>query len=437
MVINPTPTRRTVLKVVGATGTLGSISTASARQQREVEELRLFSEQAADNAMEVVTQQNHAYVATGDGMAIVDWRNPNRPELVADITASDPEEIGGDDEGGIGGILDVKVDGDLAGMAHNGGTGVTTVDVSNPTDPEELAFHNAGHGVHNMFLKDGYAYLTINESDENVFSEARTDIVDVSDPTDPEKVGEYRLADDFPEFAAAGVNPNHDVYVQDDLLYQAYWDAGVVVADVSDPTDPELVAQFGEAPEADTPQPTPFPIERYYAGEGNAHYVQPSPDGNLTFVGDEKFPNLLEADPDTDQYGGVRIFDTSDFDDVEQVGYISPPDVDVGLRTAHNFDVTQNRIHTSWYNGGVQVHDITDETDPEELFSYNPEGYSFWTAVQGRGFTLGGIYGARSDASNGGVAFLHADRGQRRAPSFDGSAPPRGPEVKVNIDEDE
>ncbi|MFC7007674.1 LVIVD repeat-containing protein [Halalkalicoccus salilacus] len=216
-----------------------------------------------------------------------------------------------------------------------------------------------------------------------------------------------------------GVSPNHDVYVQDGLLYQAYWDAGVVVADVSDPTDPELVAQFGDAPEADTPQPDPFPVERYYAGEGNAHYVQPSPNGDLTFVGDEKFPSLLEEDPDTGKYGGIRIFDTSDWDDVEQVGFISPPDVNVGLRTSHNFDVTQNRLHTSWYNGGVRVYDITDETDPEELYFYDSEGYSFWTAVQERGFTLGGIYGARSDTHAGGIAFLHTDRGRNRSPSFE------------------
>lgn len=88
--------------------------------------------------------------------------------------------------------------------------------------------------------------------------------------------------------------------------------------------------------------------------------------------------------------------------------------------------MTANRIHSSWYNGGVRVHDVTDSSDPEELYSYNPEGYSFWTAVRGRGFTLGGIYGARSD-HDGGVAVLHADRGQQRAPSFEGSAAPADP----------
>ncbi|MFC7007672.1 hypothetical protein ACFQIA_08550 [Halalkalicoccus sp. GCM10025704] len=79
-----------MLKVLGATGVLGSMETASAQPQQDPDELRLFSEQPVDNAMEVVAQDTHAYVATGNGMGIVDWRDPNRPELVADITASEP-----------------------------------------------------------------------------------------------------------------------------------------------------------------------------------------------------------------------------------------------------------------------------------------------------------------------------------------------------------
>ena len=274
MVLDPTLDRRTVLKTLGATGALGSIGTASAtppgRGRGNDDELRLFSEQqigGGDHGTnEVVTQQNYAYAATDIGMAVVDWRNPGRPELVARIEATEglgdgdhgrgtAVDDGGDDTGetpDVGGVLDVKVDGDVAAMAHNAGHGITTVDVSDPENPEELAFHDAGHGIHNLFLYEDHAYLTVNESGDAAFSEARTDVVDVSDPTDPEKVGEYRLKDDFPEFAKGGVSPNHDVYVQDDLLYQAFWDTGVVVADVSDPTDPQLVAQFGDAPKADS-----------------------------------------------------------------------------------------------------------------------------------------------------------------------------------------
>jgi hypothetical protein len=143
-------------------------------------DLQLFSEAGVDNSHEVDTDGKYAYVATGGGMSVVDWRNPGKPEVVASLDASHP----------AGDILDVKVDGGLASLASNGGPGITLVDVSAPENPEEITFFDAGHDVHNDFLSDDHAYLIINESDENVFSEARTDIVDVSDPENPEKVGE-------------------------------------------------------------------------------------------------------------------------------------------------------------------------------------------------------------------------------------------------------
>jgi len=409
-------TRRTVLKTSGALAATGLAGLTSAHPdpgggsgESHAEGLRLFGEQAVDGALEAVTQKTDVYVATGSGMAVVDWRNPGRPELAATLNADDP----------AGGILDVKVDGDLAILASNGGPGITLVDVSDPAGPQELTFFDAGHGVHNNFLADDYAYLTINESDENVFSEARTDIVDVSDPTSPEKVGEFRLAEYFPEFAAAGVNPCHDVYVQGDRLYQAFWDAGVVVADVSDPTDPTLVTQFGDVPGADTPQPDPFPIERYLTLPGNAHYVQPAPDGDHVYVGAETFPGDFVENPDNDDYGGIRVFDITDTDDPRRIARIEPPEID-GFRTAHNFDVTNNRLHASWYAGGVTIHDVTDPGAPEQRGHYAAEGSSFWTAVSARGRTVASDIG-------GGLVFLSADRGAKQPPGFDGGEPPNDP----------
>jgi hypothetical protein len=76
----------------------------------------------------------------------------------------------------------------------------------------------------------------------------------------------------------------------------------------------------------------------------------------------------------------------------------------------------------------VRVYDITDPSDPEELAVYMPEGYAFWTAEAGRGFTVGGIYGSRSADHEGGVAVLHDDRGRRTSPGFEGSDAPAEPE---------
>jgi hypothetical protein len=404
------PTRRSLLKILSSTAAIGSIGTASARRESADDTLRLFSEQAVDGSLEVSTQGNYAYVATGDGLGVVDWRNPTRPELIGSMTAADP----------AGGILDAKVEGDLVSLASNGGPGITLVDVSDPTDPTEIGFVDVGHHIHNNFLADGYAYLTVNESGDAPFSEARTTIVDVRNPSDPEVVGEYRLQDDFPEFATGGVSPCHDVYVQDDLLYQAFWDGGVVVADVSDPTDPQLVTQFGDAPDADG---SGFDRERYLTRPGNAHYVQPSPDGDLVYVGAETFPGRVGVEnPDNDDYGGIKVWNVSDPDDPRKLVRIEPPNVDA-FRTSHNFDVTANRLHASWYGGGVTVHDVTNPANPETLAGYHTDDTSFWGAEAARGFTVASDIG-------GGLVFLHEDRGRRDSPGFDGTGRPDSPGMR-------
>ncbi len=50
-----------------------------------------------------------------------------------------------------------------------------------------------------------------------------THIVDFTDPMNPRKVGRYHLED----------YGSHDIIVEDDILYQAYYDGGVRVVDVS------------------------------------------------------------------------------------------------------------------------------------------------------------------------------------------------------------
>ena len=50
-----------------------------------------------------------------------------------------------------------------------------------------------------------------------------THIIDFTDPANPRKVGRYHLED----------YGSHDIIVEDDILYQAYYDGGVRVVDVS------------------------------------------------------------------------------------------------------------------------------------------------------------------------------------------------------------
>ena len=405
--------RRTVIRATTAALGVGTLGTVAA--ERSGDGLRLFAEQEVPGALEAVTQGRHVYVATGDGITVVDWSTPGRPERVGRVDATGPAS----------GVLDVKVDGDVASMAHNGGPGVTLVDVSDPADPREAALYDADAHVHNNFVADDLVYVGVNESGDSPFSRDRVEILDASDPDDPEKMGEWRLADAYPGYASGWVSPLHDLYVQGDRAYLAHWDAGTVVLDVSDPTDPEPLARFGGDPQADEPpEEDGFPLERYLTNPGNAHYVQPSPDGDHVYVGAETFPQVFDEDPDTDQYSGIAVWNVSDIDTPEQVAYVSPPE-EGGFRTAHNFDIAANRLHASWYRGGARVYDVTDPTSPTEEAVYRPDDAFYWTAVAERGFTVASRIG-------GGLVFLSRDNGKKQPPAFDGDdEPPENPGIEA------
>ena len=445
------PTRRSTLKLLGASTVMaGAVGNASARPKNRG--LRLFGEEGVPGAAEAVTQNGYAYVARNDGygadasgMTVVDWKPKGRPETVAEVDLTEAL-----DESGDLAVKDVKVDGDIAGLANDTESpgGAAFYDVSDPGSPEFLSFYESepSANIHNLYIEGDHAYLTLGEPENTdtdgdgerdlvrLFGNAGLEIVDISDPASPEHAATWYLEEALPGYAKAGVNPNHDVYVQDGLAYNAFWDAGVVVLDVSDASDPQFLTQFGAAPEGDEVirpwrvdeesfgeyYSEVFPLNRYLSLPGNAHYVQPSPGGDYTYVGAETYVGPP---------GGIEIFDTSDLSAVEQVGRIDPPDVD-GFHTSHNFDVRNNRLHASWYEGGVRVYDITDPTEPEELGAYNPDGYSFWTAVYERGTTVGSVYGGGSEVS-GGFVFLSNDRGKKQPPAFAGSEGSPGPEVEA------
>jgi hypothetical protein len=105
---------------------------------------------------------------------------------------------------------------------------------------------NSGHEIYPYFQKStGKAYLFLGDEEmsrqgrvwegTNYFnamttpggiaqtSGGYTHIVDITDPMNPKKVGRYHLED----------YGSHDIIVENDILYQAYYDGGVRVVDVS------------------------------------------------------------------------------------------------------------------------------------------------------------------------------------------------------------
>ena len=361
----------------------GSGGTVSGGSSDRYEPLGFVDVPGATEA--VVGDEETVYVATGDGYATVDVSDPTAPRVLARRTGlrSDAEN------GPLVNVQDVKVAGEtlvVAGPAHprrNALSGFVVVDVSDPASPTERGFFETDYPIHNCDVADGRAYLTGNDGSRNPLV-----VVDVSDPLDPVELGRWSLldADDRWESVAANRRSLHDVTVHDGVAVCALWDAGTWLVDVADPT---AMAALGSvaAPAPDRLDAGPRPA---ITPPGNHHYATRS--GDLLAVGKESFGVRVDEDGDgrSDTLvggpSGVDLWDVSNLEAPERLSTIPPPvSDDSTLRgtwtTAHNLDIENETLYTSWYRGGVKRHDVSNPLTPTEESSWlAPDEASFWTA---------------------------------------------------------
>jgi len=391
--------RRTALR---ATGALlgGSVipATASADRSRQTgspsggtpqDGYEPLGSVAVPGAREAVVADDLAYVAATDGFAIVDVSDPAQPTVLAER-----REIATDTDQLLRGIWDLWPSGDrlaVAGPAQftpNQPSGVALFDVSDPTRPEQVAFHPTEDHIHNAFFTDETVYVTGRDRGMSVV------MVDVSDD-DPVEVGRWSPLDVDERWADVPVplRALHDVYVQDGTAYLPYWDAGTWMVDVSDPGEPEALGRVADATReqlAAVSTEEAFLVARTPGGAD--HYATVNEDGTLLLVGRETWAvedragRLAEDGERIGGASGVDIYDVSDPADPERLSTIAPPDsfdqtTGGWFTTSHNADFRGDRLYTSWYFGGVGVHDVSDPADPVELARWwNPRETSFWTA---------------------------------------------------------
>jgi hypothetical protein len=182
-------------------------------------------------------------ISGGDKYVIVDVRDIYTPKYAGEYNHPNSR------------VHDVWVNNGIA-YSSEWGTGVVAVDVGNgtyggtPQKPVLIATHpttsGATHEIYPYFQKNtGKVYLFL--GDEIMSRKGRvwegtdymstlgqaggvpqtsagyTHIVDFTDPKHPKEIARYEQ----PEFGS------HDIIVEDDVLYQAYYDGGVRVVDVS------------------------------------------------------------------------------------------------------------------------------------------------------------------------------------------------------------
>lgn len=259
-------------------------------------------------------------------------------------------------------------------------SGARFFDASNPENPTEIGFYEAGGiGVHRSWFNGGqYAYLAagVEAPGINMHGVPNTTrilaTVDVSDPANPRRVSEFWL----PEQRGEGeIREGETVYVHEpvvhgDRAYVAYWDGGFAIVDLSDRSKPELIRHVRTFPDM---------------SDGNTHTCLPLPDRNLLIVAEENTANFGGEGPKS-----IWAWDISDEEHPEVVARFPVPEpsdkepYDTYLQRGERFGPhcihenhvnqlsTQDKIYATYCNAGLRIYDIKDAANPTEVASFVP-----------------------------------------------------------------
>jgi len=288
---------------------------------------------------DVWAHKNFAYTGTfnspcggeeGAGVWVWDVRNKNRPSFVGviesetgsrsndvkvatmnsgDILVHSNETCG---PGGMGGFEVYNVD-NPRNPVH-----LATVRIHEPNEVLQTELGGVNRGVHNLFLfTQGDRDLVALATHGNAWF-GSSQIFDITDPTNPQFVSawgpellceEAFCSDDpynetdlttlinhingwifctiSPCFGASQIRSVHDITVTEDgnQMYAPAWDSGLVLLDISDPSNPEVVSIAID------------PVNGSLDGEVNSHSVWPSEDGTIVVEGEEDFAAWVTVQP--------------------------------------------------------------------------------------------------------------------------------------------
>ncbi len=254
-----------------------------------------------------------------------------------------------------------------ASRERNWKAGMSVYDITNPAEPREIAFMSVeGGGIHRLWYTGGpwaYASVLLDGFTDYIFM-----TIDISDPTNPMEAGRYWLPG---MNAAAGEIPDdpnmrgglHHAIIQGDTAYGAWRDAGMVVIDIADRTNPYLICHKNWSP--------PY--------GGGTHNCLPLPDRDLLIVLDEA---VLDHAADGIKY--IWVFDNREPTNPISIATFPTPDEANYVAKGGHFgphNLYENRpdglvsdqiIFSTYQNAGVRVHDISNAHQPREVAAFVP-----------------------------------------------------------------
>jgi hypothetical protein len=346
------------------------------------------------DGVQLMVHRGYAYIGHmfSSGFSVIDVRDPARPHAVAYvpappntwnihlqthddlllvISAKDmfaAEEFQ-DEKAYYQGALGQKVGtADGRRSERNWRAGMVVYDISKGDAPREIGFMPInGGGIHRIWYAGGrwaYASALIDGFTDYIFI-----TIDMADPTRPVEAGRYWLpgmntaAGETPTWDPSRRQGLHHPIVHGDSAYLAWRDAGMVILDVADRTNPKLVAHKNWSP--------PY--------GGGTHNCLPLPDRDLLVVLDEA---VLDHQEDGEKL--IWVFDIREPRNPVSIStFRSPDDADYKAKAGHfgPHNLHENRpgsfvsselIFATYQNAGVRVFDIRDRYAPKEVGALVP-----------------------------------------------------------------
>ena len=345
------------------------------------------------DGMQLMVYRGYAYVAHmfSGGFSVLDVRDAKNPRVVNHIAAPantwtihlqthddlllliNAKDMFGaqefaDERTYYSGALGKKVGTADKRAKRNWSAGLDVYDISHPETPRQIGFMPVeGGGIHRLWYTGGrwaYASVLLDGFTDYIFM-----TIDMSDPRRPIEAGRWWIpgmnvaSGETPSWGAQGRYGLHHATVHGDRAYAAWRDAGMVVLDVADRSNPKLIVHKQWAP--------PF--------GGGTHNCLPLPDRDLLVVLDEAV-----LDHQEDGLKLIWVFDNRSPDNPVSISTCpTPQEADYKAKGGHfgphnihenrpGSFISSNLIFATYQNAGVRVFDISDAFAPREIGALVP-----------------------------------------------------------------
>jgi hypothetical protein len=208
-------------------------------------------------------------------------------------------------------------------------------------------------------------------------------ILDVSDPTDPVEVSRWWYPgqgnDEMADWDDSWRVRLHHAIVRDGFAWCAWWDKGLVVLDVGDPTKPRLVGT----------------LELDHETSRATHTFCPLPGRDVAVTTEERIPEGCVGVPPR-----ARLIDIRDPGQPRVLSSFPEPEGDFcergGRFGPHNIHepkpgtlIDGSTVYMTWFNAGLRVYDVSDATRPTEIAAFMPDPPPGQQSIQLNDVTVG------------------------------------------------